>query len=393
MKSGQTSPDATDSGRRAMPFARCVAALLCCALGACAMAPGMRMSTPATLPVSAATGQAPAEDVQIPITDINLSLIKQLKQGEHDASTAQLDALFAHSKAPAASYAIGVGDVLQITVWDHPELAAAQGPMPPSNSRQGDPASGFIVDEEGNIQFPYVGALHVAGMTASEAQSALHAALSRSFKHPQLTLRIASFRSKQVYVDGEVRSPGAVQVNDIPMTLYEAISRAGGFSASADQSSLVLVRNGTSYRLDMPAMLGRGKNPGRLVLKAGDLLRVTARDENGVYVMGEVNKPTTALPLRDGRMSLSEAISQAGSLSASSADAAQLYVVRTSSGTPEVFHLDARSPVAMVLANEFEMRPKDIVYVDGNGLVRFSRVLSLLMPAINAGLTAAIVTK
>jgi polysaccharide biosynthesis/export protein len=47
----------------------------------------------------------------------------------------------------------------------------------------------------------------------------------------------------------------------------------------------------------------------------------------------------------------------------------------------------------MVLANEFDLRPKDIVYVDNNGLVRFNRFLSLLMPLVNTGLTAAIVTK
>jgi polysaccharide export outer membrane protein len=47
----------------------------------------------------------------------------------------------------------------------------------------------------------------------------------------------------------------------------------------------------------------------------------------------------------------------------------------------------------MILANQFDLHPKDIVYVDGNGLVRFSRVLSLLLPGINAGLTAGLVTK
>jgi polysaccharide biosynthesis/export protein len=49
--------------------------------------------------------------------------------------------------------------------------------------------------------------------------------------------------------------------------------------------------------------------------------------------------------------------------------------------------------VSMVLANQFELHPKDVVYVDSTGLARFSRVLSQLLPAINAGLTAAIVTR
>jgi polysaccharide export outer membrane protein len=47
----------------------------------------------------------------------------------------------------------------------------------------------------------------------------------------------------------------------------------------------------------------------------------------------------------------------------------------------------------MVLANQFELEPHDVVYVDGNALVRFSRVLSLLLPAINAGLTGAVLMK
>jgi polysaccharide export outer membrane protein len=135
-------------------------------------------------------------------------------------------------------------------------------------------------------------------------------------------------------------------------------------------------------------------DPSQIVLKDGDVLRIPSRDEFGVFVMGEVNKPVTAIPRTTGSLSLSEALAQAGSLNSNSADAAQLYVVRGSlDGAPEVFHLDARSPVAMVLANEFPLKPKDIVYVDGNGLVRFNRVLTLLLPAINAGLTAAIVTK
>ena len=141
-------------------------------------------------------------------------------------------------------------------------------------------------------------------------------------------------------------------------------------------------------------MAEQGRNPSKIVLRNGDLARVLPRDESGVFVMGEVNKPVTALPMRNGRLTLSEAISQAGSLNANTADAAQLYVVRgMQDEQPQVYHLDARSPVAMVLANQFQLKPKDVVYVDGNGLVRFSRVLSLLLPAINAGLTAAIATK
>ncbi|MFM0640732.1 polysaccharide biosynthesis/export family protein [Paraburkholderia metrosideri] len=350
----------------------------------------MRMSTDAALPIKEADAVSPAEKLQVPVTEIDLDLIKKLNTQAMQTSEVESRELIGKADA----YVLGVGDVLQITVWDHPELASALGTQTQTNNRPNDPAQGFVIDNSGNIQFPYIGDLHVMGLSIAQTRLAVLKSLTKVFIKPQVTVRIASFRSQQVYVDGEIRTPGGVPINDIPMTLYEAINRSGGFNPTADQSRMVLVRNGISYPLNLSKILERGENPSDIILKGGDLLRVVSRDENGAYVMGEVNKPVTAFPMRTGKLTLSDALSQAGSLNTASADAAQLYVVRGTLGSsPKIFHLDARSPLSMVLANQFELQPKDIVYVDGNGLVRFNRVLSLLLPALNAGLTTAIVTK
>nr|WP_175046129.1 polysaccharide biosynthesis/export family protein [Burkholderia lata] len=368
----------------------CAGVLCCAALSGCAFAPGMQMPAKASLPESSGDARTPATALPVSIVEVDATLVRQLKADARGASGNQAAALVGRSTA----YTLGAGDVLQVTVWDHPELALAQGPQQQTNTRASDPPQGFVIDEAGNVQVPYAGNVPVAGLTIDGARQAISAALARYFVTPKVTVRVASFRAKQVHVDGEVRTPGAVPVNDVPLTLYEAIGRAGGFTAAADQSRLELVRGGVAYPLDLPGMLALGVNPSSLVLRNGDLLRVVPREENGVYVMGEVSRPTTALPLRTGRLTLSDALSQAGSFNSASADAAQLYVIRgATSGAPRVFHLDARSPVAMVLANQFDLQPKDIVYVDSNSLVRASRVLNLLLPAINAGLTGAIVTK
>ncbi|AZQ53976.1 sugar ABC transporter substrate-binding protein [Burkholderia cenocepacia] len=362
---------------------------LCALLGACGIAPGMRMQQPASIPLQSGTTPGESATLPVPVTNIDLSLIRRMRDTERSVPGELRDIV----SSPDA-YTIGRGDVLQITVWDHPELAAALGAPAQSAPRAADAPPGFVVDQDGTLQFPYAGRLPVAGLTAEQVQTQLARRLDKTFRNPQVTVRIASFRAKQVYIEGEVHTPGSQPVNDIPMTLYDAIGRAGGFSAAADQSRIVLVRDGVERRIDLTAMAEQGRNPSKIVLRNGDLVRVLARDESGVFVMGEVNKPVTALPMRNGRLTLSEAIAQAGSLNANTADAAQLYVVRgMQDAQPQVYHLDARSPVAMVLANQFELKPKDVVYVDGNGLVRFSRVLSLLLPAINAGLTAAIATK
>lgn len=360
-------------------------------LSACSIVPGQRMQTPATVAQSGGeySGE-PSEKLQIPITDINLKLIRQMNA--QSAAHPMDDAARVLFGKPAA-YRVGPGDVLQITVWDHPELAAALGQPTPS-TRTDDAAPGFVVDEQGNVRFPYAGTVHVAGDSVEQVQRKIVSRISKVFNSPEVTVRIASFRAQSIYIDGEVGKPGAVQINDIPMTLSEALGRAGGFTAAADQSRVTLVREGRSYPISFSGIVKAGRNPSEIVLKPGDMVRVGSRDENGVYVMGEVNKPATVMPMRSGRLTLAEALSQAGSLNPGTSNAKQLFVIRDSTGSnPQIYHLDATSPVSMVLANQFELQPKDVVYVDNGALVKFNRVLSLFLPAINAGLTAAIVTK
>jgi polysaccharide biosynthesis/export protein len=355
----------------------------CVVLGACAMAPGMRM------PTAAAPASAPASEATI--TELDITLVKRMQDEERRTQNAQL-AFLASVPEP---YTVGAGDVLQIVVWDHPELAAAAGTtQAQASTHAADPPSGFVVDQAGDLTFPYAGTLHVSGLHSEQIQARLREKLATYFVKPQVTVRIASYRAHAVYVDGEVHTPGVVTVNDVPMSVYEAIERSGGFSENADQSNLVVVRNGVSYRVNLTQMLASGLNPSRLYLQTGDMLRVVSRDESDVYVMGEVNKPMSAIARRTGRITLADALSQAGSVNASTADAAQMFVIRGAlDGTPQVFHLDGRSPVAMLVAKEFDLQPKDVVYVDGNGLVRFNRVLTLLLPAISAGLTAGLVAK
>jgi polysaccharide export outer membrane protein len=376
-------------------FPRTAAAIaLAAMLSACQFAPGFRM--PVSADATASDGdagphiEATAATPAIPVTELDLALAKRYADQRKANRDGQAKRLFG---APAV-YTVGAGDVLQIVVWDHPEFAAALGAgQSQGSAKTSDPAAGFVVDQKGNLRFPYAGTLAVAGLRTDEIQQKLAAALSTYLVKPQVTVRMASYRARQVYVDGQVRDPGTISLTDVPLSFYDAIARAGGFNDNADQSDVVLVRGGDSYRIDVPQLLAQGLNPSKLYLKEGDLLRVTSRDDNGVYVMGEVSKPGSAAPRRDGRLTLADALSQVGSINSNTADTAQMFVIRPGGDAPRVYHLDSRSPVSMLVANEFELQPKDVVYVDGSGLVRFNRVISLLMPLISTGLTAGVIAK
>jgi len=388
-RSGAAMPDKNSPGMLGARGALAMA--LAAMLSACALAPGQHMTTPPTLPATTADNGDVTSDMQIPVKQIDLALIREIRVDQKNDTKVQSQLnLF----AKPAGYKLGSGDVLQITVWDHPELAAAVG-QPAQNTKTSDAAPGFVVNSEGNIQFPYIDKpIRAAGKRAEEVQREIYTELSKVFVKPQVTVRVASFRAAQVYVDGDVRAPGAQTINDIPMTLTEAVSRAGGFAPTADQSRVSITRNGTTYPVNVAQMMKMGKSPTDIMLQPGDMLHVDARDDNSVYVMGEVMKPQAVSPLRDGTLTLGEALTQAGQINQETSDAKQLFVLRQATGdAPVIYHLDARSPVSMLLANQFDLQSKDVVYVDNSGLVRANRVLNLLLPAINAGLTAAIVTK
>ena len=284
--------------------------------------------------------------------------------------------------ADPPSYTIDRGDILTIVVWDHPELAG-QGVAASVNmndtSTPSAPAPGFVVDHDGRVQFPFAGVLTVAGLTEEQARSLLTKRLAKYFAQPNVTLRVQAYRSKRVYIDGEVKSPGLQAINDIPMTLMEALNRAGGMLPTADQSSIALDRGDVRYMIDLRSLVAKGINPGNIMLAHGDVVRVHSSEESKVFVSGEVVAPK-ALTMHNGRLTLNEALGESGGISPMTGDARQVYVVRKSSDGTHVYQLDARHSGALAMAESFELHPKDLVYVAASPLANWHRNLSMIFP-------------
>lgn len=324
------------------------------------------------------------QDANAANTQLKL-ITSQLVKQEQSARAQQSSQDISRLVGRADPYQIEPGDILSIVVWDHPELSGAV--MAPGmagiagvDSGAGTVAApGFVVDHQGMVQFPYAGKLKLAGMTEDEARQMLTSKLAFYINKPVVTLRIQSYRSKRIYVDGEVKAPGMHPINDIPMTLVEAINRAGGMLPSADQSQISLVRDGETYWINLPEMVQRGVNPSTILLVNGDVLRVLSRDANKVFVSGEVIQPR-ALPMHNGRLTLNEALGEAGGINPLSGDASQIYVVRKSASEPVVYRLDAHAPGALALAESFELLPKDVVYVAATPLANWHRTISQILP-------------
>ena len=354
-------------------------ALALVALGGCAsMAPGIQFAR--------AQPGAAAEDAEQPATEI-VSITPSLVRKERELRERQTDEDIGALMQPAQMYRIEAGDVLQIVVWDHPELSASMLPAPALGAPGGagvavspmQPQSGFEIDQNGMLDFPYAGKLKAAGLTSSEIHQQLTQRLSRYLRNPKLSVRVLAYRSKRVYVDGEVKQPGVQAINDIPMTLTEAINRAGGMNPTADQSRIVISRDGKSYHINLPQLVQRGANPSSIMLANGDVVRVLSREESKIFISGEVTAPR-ALPMRNGRLTLNEALGEAGGINPVTGDARRVYVIRRTSTESRVYQLDANVPGALAMAEGFELSPKDVVYVAATPLTNWNRTISAMIP-------------
>ena len=334
-------------------------------------------------PVDGPIGTGPATEL------ITAQLIEDERRLRQAAVGQDLSGLVVANPLP---YTIDRGDILSIVVWDHPELGGTVVSLASTveSSNPSVPPLGFVVDHEGRVQFPFAGKIMLAGLTEDKARDLLTHKLSRYINKPNVTLRVQAYRSKRVYIDGEVKSPGLQVINDIPMTLMEALNRAGGLLPTADQSRLVLERGDQRYRIDLRELVQKGINPGNVMLAPGDVVRIHSRDESKVFVSGEVVTPR-ALTMHNGRLTLNEALGESGGVSPLSGDARQVYVVRKTGEGTRVYQLDARVTGAMAMAEGFELHPKDVVYVAASPLANWHRNLSLLIPG---ALTSAVgVTK
>ena len=357
------------------------------ALSACTVIPGtsawdMRTTSSVPLPiVDDETRQSEPVPDSVTITPITADLIiAQIRNAEPGFRSTQSGGRTAVRPATVPDfglahqdYELGPGDIINVIVWDHPEITI------PAGSYRSAEQSGTLVADDGTIFFPYAGTLNVAGKTPRQVREILAQRLSKVIENVQLDVRVVAFRSKRVYVVGEVREPGLQPINDIKMTLVEAINRAGGITIEADHGNVLLTRGGQTWRVDLQALYEDGDVSQNVELQPGDIVNVPDRQLNKIFVLGEVREPGSFV-MNKRRTTLAEALSEAGFVNQITSDPSWIYVMRSDNGTSELFHLNASSPDSLLLAEGFPLRPRDIVYVDVAAVARWNRVVSNILP-------------
>ena len=274
--------------------------------------------------------------------------------------------------------------MLNITVWDHPELT-----IPQAGQRSAKEA-GIQVHQDGTIFYPYVGKVPVAGRHVTEIRQEITRRLSRYIKEPQVDVSVAAFRSQRVFVSGAVNAPRTVFVTNVPTTLIDAINASGGMTTNADWRSVTL----TSTRddaliketLDLSALYQRGILSQNRLLKPNDVLHVPLNDALKVFIMGDVIKAKTQRIDRSG-LTLAEALNKVEGINETTADATGIFVLRASdapSQLVDVYQLSASKGPMLILTTQFRLEPMDIVYVTSAPIERWNKLLTQLTNSLSS---------
>ena len=279
---------------------------------------------------------------------------------------------------PAPEYRIGPLDMVQVVVWEHPELTSPMGQYQPAGQK---------VTTDGKLFYPYAGELQAAGLTAQELRDEITKRLSdKILNDPQVDVRVTGYNSLKAFVSGAVNRPGYVAFDEKPMSIPTVIASAGGFSEEADPARMQLRRGNKVYNINYLDAFKSNLPLDRILIKPDDQIFVPAlsetQKENRVYVMGEVQK-VGIVNVNQGQLSLVEALATAGGLQTLNASASSIYVIRnTSDAQIDVFHLNGKNAMALAMADRFALNSHDIVYVDASGIATWNRLISLIMPSV-----------
>lgn len=340
-------------------------------LSACAFAPGGH--------IDYETDTAPLDDA-VDIQPITLGLVKTMNAAPRPEVTSWKQFSDASPRLPTDyDYRIGQGDVLNVVVYDHPELTI------PAGSERSAEESGNVVHADGTIFYPYIGQVDVSGRTVRDVRNEIQRRLDEYIAQPQVDVKVAAFNSQKAYVTGQVTEPGLFPVTNVPMRVLDALSRAGGLTQTANWHDVVLTRDGRDMHISVFDMLANGDLEQNLLLRDGDVLHVPDIGNQQVFVMGEVNEPA-ALAMANSRLSLTAAITQAGGIREGNANASGIFVIRLKPEPSEkfatVYQLNAENAAAFALGSQFMLQPTDVVYVTAAPVARWNRVLSLLLPSL-----------
>lgn len=264
-------------------------------------------------------------------------------------------------------YRLKVGDILEISVLDEPEMTKQS-----------------VIIPDGTLTYLLVGEIPAAGKNIGELRDEIQSLLEKYLVNPKVSVLVKEIdkkleEEKRVSIIGAVQNPGEYPIRKGDK-IIDVIAKAGGLlyindwmggRTVANLKASYISRDGVKLNVDFDKLLRLGDMNYNLPVENADLIYITDAESSGIFVLGEVKNPRFIPYNRD--ITLVEAISRSGGFTYK-AEKSKVIVLRNSTIENEFLYVDVES---LVYGNSSEqnivLKENDIVYVPEQGLSEYSR--------------------
>nr|WP_298101018.1 polysaccharide biosynthesis/export family protein [uncultured Shinella sp.] len=296
---------------------------------------------------------------------------------------------------------IGVGDRLDVTIFE----AGPDGLF--STVERKSTTIPVVVQPDGHGQIPYVGSVRFAGMTIDSARATIVDALKAKAVEPDVIVSMASNASRTVSVQGDVRNASIVPLGLNGQHLSEVLAMAGGASKPPYDTYVSLKRGGRSRSVLLQTIIDNPKDD--IYVKPDDQIYLTF-DPQTFSALGQTEK-TGKIPFNAAKLSLVEAAALAGGGSIATADPKGYFVFRYEDESvyrsvvgddrfrdlisrgmapdgdgryPIVYRLDLAATQSYIIAQNFPVRNKDVIYLSRHVATDLAKFLTIVSSGSSA---------
>jgi polysaccharide export outer membrane protein len=306
---------------------------------------------------------------------------------------------FGSGKGPAPTIRVGVGDVIQVTVFESGAgglFIPAEAGVRPGNFVQ---LPSQTVDRNGTITVPYAGEVRAAQRTLQEIQREIESKLANRAIEPQIIVSFVEQNATEVAVVGDViNNANKFKIRLGGERVLDMISRAGGIKYPGYESFVTLQRKGKQATLYFPRLISTPAE--NIFVAPGDAIYVY-REQQKYVAVGALGTAGQAFGLAgqftfdQEKLSLNEGVAKAGGLLDVRADPRQVFLYRLEfreslekmgvdlgKFTPEqrliptIYRANYRDPSSFFFAQQFPMRHKDVIYVANADSIEFVKFLN-----------------
>jgi len=368
------------------------AVVLATALSGCVSTPGwLAASGPTRVKVSSG-----ASDIQASIQVFTVSdavARRVIEAGGHG----QFSDTFGDK--PPTGFVVGTGDTLVVSVWEAPPgVLFGTLAIDPSGGLGTTRQTAFpeqMVAEDGTISVPFCGAVPVVGRSPQQIEADIAERLKGKANQPQVMVQVTRNASSNVTVVGEMAQSLRMPLTPKGERVLDAVAAAGGVRNAVDKTTIQLSRGAAVLGMPLVSIIRDPKQ--NILLQPGDV--VTALFQSSSFTALGASGRNDEINFEAQGISLAQAMGRMGGLVDTRADARGVFVFRfenpaalpdgakglprTPEGrVPVVYQADLKDPATFLVAQDFPIRDKDVIYVANAGAADLFKFLNVLTSSV-----------